>query len=73
MHGSADNMVSPTQSAHLFKALKEKKVDAQYVLVKGAMHGNLPWVQQPVIDRVVKFFKEKLGTPSTAPSDKMML
>ena len=70
MHGSADNMVSPTQSAHLFKALKEKKVDAQYVLVKGAMHGNLPWVQQPVIDRVVKFFKEKLGTPSTAPSDK---
>lgn len=72
MHGSADNMVRPTQSAHLFKALKEKKVDAQYVLVKGAMHGNLPRVQQPVIDRV-EVLQGKLGTPSTAPSDKMML
>lgn len=42
LHGSNDRLVSPMQSAHLFEALKAKKVDAQYVLVEGAQHGDLP-------------------------------
>lgn len=61
MHGTADALVSPVQSAQLYKALKEKHNDVQYVEVEGAGHGDIYWFQQPIIDRVVKWFKEKLG------------
>ncbi len=64
MHGSGDRLVSPLQSARLYEALKSVKVDAEYVLVDGAGHGDLPWYQKPVIDRVVTFFEKKLGKPS---------
>lgn len=70
MHGSADKLVSPLQSAHLYEALKAKKVDAQYVLVEGAQHGDLPWYQPAVIERVVDFFKAKLGTPAKGAEGK---
>ena len=61
MHGSADTLVSPLQSKHFYDALKAKKTDVSYVLVEGAHHGDDPWFQQPVIDRVVTWFKAKLG------------
>lgn len=70
LHGSNDRLVSPMQSAHLFEALKAKKVDAQYVLVEGAQHGDLPWYQAPLIERVVSFFKAKLGEPLKAGENK---
>ncbi len=63
MHGTADNLVSPVQSKQLFEALREKGHKADYVLVEGAGHGDLPWYQQPVIDRVVEWFKTALGEP----------
>lgn len=61
MHGTADVLVSPVQSSQLYKALKEKHNDVQYVEVEGAGHGDIYWFQQPIIDRVVKWFKEKLA------------
>lgn len=64
LHGSGDTLVSPMQSAHLYEALKTAGVDAEYVLLEGAGHGDLPWFQKPVIERVVKFFEQKLGSPS---------
>lgn len=70
LHGSNDRLVSPMQSAHLFEALKAKKVNAQYVLVEGAQHGDLPWYQAPLIERVVSFFKAKLGEPQKAGENK---
>lgn len=69
MHGSGDRLVSPMQSAHLYEALKSAKVDAEYVLVEGAGHGDLPWFQKPVIDRVVTFFEKKLGKASTEAAE----
>jgi len=66
MHGSSDNLVSPIQSAQLFEALKERGQDVDYLLVKGAAHGDLVWYQQPVVDTVVKWFKENLGEPKAA-------
>lgn len=53
MHGARDRLVSPTQSARLYEALKAKGADVEYVLVENAQHGDLPWFQKPVIDRVV--------------------
>ena len=63
MHGTADALVSPVQSKQLFEALRAKGSKADYVLVKGAGHGDLTWFQQPVIDRVVTWFKAVLGGP----------
>ncbi len=60
MHGSGDKVVSPLQSKKMFDALQNKKVEAEYVLVRGAEHGDLPWYQPGVISRVVNFFDRHL-------------
>lgn len=60
MHGSGDKVVSPLQSKKMFEVLQSKKVEAEYVLVRGAEHGDLPWYQPGVISRVVNFFDRHL-------------
>ena len=60
MHGSGDKVVSPLQSKKMFEALQNKKVEVEYVLVRGAEHGDLPWYQPGVISRVVNFFDRHL-------------
>lgn len=60
MHGSGDKVVSPLQSKKMFEALQNKRVEAEYVLVRGAEHGDLPWYQPGVISRVVNFFDRHL-------------
>lgn len=66
LHGTEDRLVSPLQSAGLYRELKAKGTDVQYVLMKGAAHGDLPWFQPPVIERIVNWFRAKLGGPSAA-------
>jgi len=63
MHGSADSLVSPQQSAQLYQALKAKKDTAEYVLIEGAEHGDINWYQPQVIELVVNWFKRTLGAP----------
>lgn len=63
MHGSADTLVSPQQSAQLYKSLTAEGNKAEYVLLEGAEHGDDHWYQPPVIDRVVNWFKATLGAP----------
>ena len=60
MHGSGDKVVSPLQSKKMFEVLQNEKVEAEYVLVCGAEHGDLPWYQPGVISRVVNFFDRHL-------------
>lgn len=60
MHGSGDKVVSPLQSKKMFEALQNKKAEVEYVLVRGAGHGDLPWYQSGVISRVVNFFDRHL-------------
>lgn len=60
MHGSGDKVVSPLQSKKMFEALQNKKAEVEYVLVRGAEHGDLPWYQPGVISRVVNFFDRHL-------------
>ena len=69
LHGSADKVVGPLQSAHMYEALKAAKSDVEYVLVRGAGHGDLPWYQPAVIARVVNFFSTKLGMRKTVSED----
>ena len=61
MHGSNDKVVSPLQSKRMYEALKAKNTDVEYVLVRGAAHGDLPWYQPAVISRVVRFFETRLS------------
>ncbi|SFT53009.1 Acetyl esterase/lipase [Kosakonia arachidis] len=63
MHGSADTLVSPVQSAQLYNALKEKHDKVKYILLNGAEHGDISWFQQEVIKTVVEWFKQTLGAP----------
>ncbi|MFU2314553.1 alpha/beta hydrolase fold domain-containing protein [Rahnella sp. PCH160] len=63
MHGSADTLVSPLQSAQLYQALNKAGDPVEYVLIEGAEHGDIHWYQKPVIDRVVNWFTAKLGQP----------
>lgn len=64
MHGDKDKLVSPLQSAELYKALKERGADVQYVLIRGGEHGDPCWFQASLIERVVEWFKGKLGRPA---------
>lgn len=64
MHGSSDTLVSPVQSQQLYEALKAGHNRADYILLVGAGHGDLHWYQQPVIDKVVSWFRDTLGTPT---------
>ncbi|MER5522185.1 prolyl oligopeptidase family serine peptidase, partial [Streptomyces sp. NPDC002763] len=41
MHGTADPLVSPSQTLNLFTALKGKGVDAERVVLTGAGHGDV--------------------------------
>lgn len=52
MHGTADTLVSPTQSKHLHEALKGGRNKVDHVLVEGVGHGDLHWYQAPVVELV---------------------
>jgi len=45
----------------LKKALSEKGDMVDYVVVEGADHGDIYWVQKPIIDKAVSWFKESTG------------
>jgi acetyl esterase/lipase len=62
IHGTADRMVSPAQSAHMAELLKEAHVPFRYYLLEGVDHSSDPaWYQEPICDLIVKFFEKKLG------------
>lgn len=61
MHGSADRMVAPEQSALLYEALKAKGADAKYFLLKGADHSSdEAWYQKEVCEKITDFFRKAL-------------
>lgn len=60
MHGTADTLVSPSQTDLLFQALKAKGVEAERYVVNGAAHGGQYWVQEPVLKIMVDFFDRYL-------------
>ena len=56
----------------MYRALKAKNQDANYILVEGAKHGDLAWYQPNIINAVVNFFKEKLGDPAKIAESKQV-
>lgn len=70
LHGSSDTLVSPVQSAQLYQALKAEGNRADYVLVEGAGHGDLPWYQDTLITRVVDWFRQNLNASAASAVSK---
>lgn len=71
LHGSADTLVSPSQTLLLHTALRAKSVDSTRYVLTGAGHGDLsflgnaqagqPWTTREVMDDIVTFLGEHLG------------
>lgn len=70
MHGTADKLVSPVQSEQLYQELKKRGAAVDYVKIEGAGHGDITWFQEPVLNRVVSFFKETLHPAAPKPPVK---
>jgi len=71
LHGTADALVSPSQTLLLANALKAKGVPFTRYLVQGANHGDLSftgdtsapkyWSTVAVMGKIVDFLKQRLG------------
>jgi acetyl esterase/lipase len=72
LHGSADQLVSPSQTLTLHTALRAKGVDSTRYVVKGANHGDMTfmgddpnaaklWSSQQVVGEIVSFLSKQLG------------
>ncbi len=55
MHGTADHVVSPSQTDLLFQALRNNGVDAERYIVPNADHSDDFWVQDEVFKVIVNF------------------
>ena len=60
MHGTADTVVSPSQTDLLFQALQKNHIPSKRYLVEGAAHGGIYWNQEEVLDIITKFFDSYL-------------
>lgn len=55
MHGTADNIVSPSQTDLLFQALQNNGVKAERYILPGAGHSDDFWVQDEVLKIITDF------------------
>ena len=60
MHGTADTVVSPSQTDLVFQALKKAGIPADRYLVQGAAHGGVYWEQEEVFDIITNWFDNYL-------------
>lgn len=73
MHGSADMLVSPQQSAHMFEALQNNgQTESEYILIEGADHAGIKWYQDAVINKITDFFLQKLGPIEKGSEEKRL-
>lgn len=60
MHGTADTVVSPSQTDILFQALQKKKIPSERYLVPHAPHGGVYWIQPKVLETITAYFDRYL-------------
>ena len=60
MHGTADTVVSPSQTDILFQALQKKKIPSERYLVHHAPHGGVYWIQPKVLETITAYFDRYL-------------
>lgn len=60
LHGDKDQLVSPSQTEKLHKALIAKGIDSTRYIVKDAAHGGEYWVQPEVMKVIIDFLDKNL-------------
>lgn len=60
MHGTADQLVSPSQTEILHQALQAHGIESTRYEVTGAAHGGVYWVQPEVMQVVIDFLDQHL-------------
>ena len=60
LHGDKDQLVSPSQTEKLHKALVAKGIDSTRYVVKGAAHGGEYWLQPEVMKVIIDFLDKNL-------------
>jgi dipeptidyl aminopeptidase/acylaminoacyl peptidase len=77
LHGTADTLVSPSQTLLLHNALRAKGVDSTRYVLTGAGHGDVsfilgdvkaghPWSTQKVMGLMVRFLDQHLKSSARA-------
>ena len=61
MHGTVDNIVSPSQTNLLYQALKNNGVDAERYVIPNANHSDDYWQQEEVLQLITDFLKRHLN------------
>lgn len=61
MHGTADTVVSPSQSDIFYQALRAHGIEATRYLVTGAKHGGNYWIQPEISHILIEFFHKHLS------------
>ena len=61
IHGNKDRLVPFGQSVMLFDALKENNKDAQFIQLKGADHGGMPFWQDNILEIVNTFIQKNIS------------
>jgi len=72
LHGSADNLVSPSQTLLVHNAIRAKGGESTRFVVQNAGHGDLnvlsgdtnaakPWSSEQVVGHIASFLKDSLG------------
>ncbi len=60
LHGTEDDVVPIAQSDTMYKKLEEAGVEAEFLIVEGASHGDDLFYQEEMTDRVISFLKRHL-------------
>ena len=73
LHGTADTIISPSQTLLPHTALRAAGVPSTRYLLEGANHGDLvflgdpdaglPWSTEALLDRTVEFPRSRLAAP----------
>lgn len=61
IHGINDQTVPFEQSEELYDKLIENGCDADLIALEGADHADMQFFQDELWDRIIEFFKTKLG------------
>lgn len=61
LHGTADPLIPISQSQRMYDALRQNGVDARYLEIVDASHGDDLFYQDAVVGRISDFLNEKAG------------
>ena len=63
IHGDNDHTVPFSQGEALYDKLEEAGADVKLLVLEGADHADMPFFQEELWQRIIAFFKDKLGEP----------